>query len=340
MSLAKSIARLVEGLDMHEAEAEEAMATIMEGRATPAQIGAFLAALRLKRETVAEVTGLARAMRAKAEKLPTRQSLLVDTCGTGGDGRGTFNISTAAALVVAACGLPVAKHGNRSVSSNCGSADVLEALGVAIDLPPLLVARCVDEVGLGFLFAPTFHRAMSHAAGPRRELGIRTVFNLLGPLCNPAGAPVQLVGVYDERLVETIARVLGRLGTRHAFVVHGCDGLDEVTVTGPTLVAELRDGTVRTYEFDPRAVGIPYAGLADLQGGDAGTNAAIIRRILEGEPGPRRDVVLLNAAFALLAGDKVSDVRHGLTLAAQAVDSGRAHAKLQELVAFSRRWAA
>lgn len=340
MSLVKSIARLVEGLDLAEKEAEEAMATIMEGQATPAQIGAFLAALRLKGETVAEVTGFARAMRARATRLETRHSVFIDTCGTGGDGAGTFNISTAAALVVAACGLPVAKHGNRSVSSHCGSADVLEALGVAVDLTPERAARCLDEVGLAFLFAPTYHRAMRHAAGPRREIGIRTVFNLLGPLCNPAAAPVQVVGVYDGQLVETVARVLGRLGSRRAFVVHGSDGLDEVTVTGPTLVAELADGAVRTYTFDPKEVGIPYARLADLQGGDAATNAAIIRAVLEGEAGPRRDIVLLNAAFALVAGGLAADVAEGLALAAAAIDTGKARAKLAELVAFSNRWAA
>lgn len=340
MSLVKSIARLVEGLNLAEDEAEEAMATIMEGQATPAQIGAFLAALRLKGETVAEVTGLARAMRAKAARIETKHSVFVDTCGTGGDGSGTFNISTAAALVVAACDLPVAKHGNRSVSSRCGSADVLEALGVAVDLAPAQVARCLDEVGLAFLFAPTFHRAMRHAAGPRREIGIRTVFNLLGPICNPAAAPAQVVGVYDARLVETVAEVLGRLGGRRAFVVHGCDGLDEVTVTGPTLVAELAEGCVRTYEFDPKEVGIPYARLADLRGGDAATNAAIIKAVLEGEPGPRRNVVLLNAAFALVAGGRAENVEEGLALAAAAVDSGKALAKLSELVAFSNRWAA
>lgn len=340
MSLVKSIARLVEGLDLAEKEAEEAMATIMEGQATPAQIGAFLAALRLKGETVAEVTGFARAMRARATRLETRHSVFIDTCGTGGDGAGTFNISTAAALVVAACGLPVAKHGNRSVSSHCGSADVLEALGVAVDLTPERAARCLDEVGLAFLFAPTYHRAMRHAAGPRREIGIRTVFNLLGPLCNPAAAPVQVVGVYDGQLVETVARVLGRLGSRRAFVVHGSDGLDEVTVTGPTLVAELADGAVRTYTFDPKEVGIPYARLADLRGGDAATNAAIIRAVLEGEAGPRRDIVLLNAAFALVAGGLAADVAEGLALAAAAIDTGKARAKLAELVAFSNRWAA
>ncbi|MCR4418990.1 MAG: anthranilate phosphoribosyltransferase [Clostridia bacterium] len=340
MSLADCLARLVEGQDLDEKEAEAAMAAIMEGQATPAQIGAFLAVLRLKGETVAEITGFARAMRARALSVRTRHPMVVDTCGTGGDGAGTFNISTAAALVVAACGVPVAKHGNRSVSSLCGSADVLEELGIKVDLAPAEVVRCLEEVGFGFFLAPAFHPAMKHAAGPRKELGVRTVFNLLGPLCNPAGAPAQLVGVYDRNLGETVARVLGELGSRHALVVHGSDGLDEVTVTGSTLVAEWKEGRVTSYVFDPADLGIPYARPSDLAGGDARTNAALIRAVLEGEHGPRRRAVVLNAAFALVAAERAGDFREGMALAEAAIDSGRAREKLEELVGFSRQVAA
>ncbi|MGB9885940.1 MAG: anthranilate phosphoribosyltransferase [Moorellales bacterium] len=340
MNLTEYLHRLVTGSHLTEAEAEAAMGIIMGGGATPAQIGAFLGALRVKGETVEEIAGFARAMRAKALQVRSRHPLVIDTCGTGGDGAGTFNLSTAAALVVAACEVPVAKHGNRSVSSRCGSADVLEALGVKVDLPPAEVARCLDEVGFGFLLAPSFHPAMKHAAGPRRELGIPTVFNLLGPLCNPAGAQAQLVGVYDGNLVETVARVLGYLGSRRALVVHGSDGLDEVTITGPTYVAEWRGGRVLTYLFDPADVGLTYADSSELAGGDAETNAALIQSVLAGERGPRRQAVVLNAAFALVAAEKAADFREGILLAEAALDSGRARAKLEELVAFSRRAAA
>jgi anthranilate phosphoribosyltransferase len=334
MTLPEAIERLVTGRDLTEVEAEQVMAAIMEGQATPAQIGAFLAALRLKGETPAEVTGFARAMRSKAQKVDSKHPVLADIVGTGGDGRGTFNISTAAALVAAACGLPVAKHGNRSVSSRCGSADVLESLGVPVGLPPSAAARCLDATGFAFLFAPVFHPAMRHAAQPRKELGMRTVFNLLGPLCNPAGAPVQVIGVYEPRLVEMVAQVLMRLGSRRAFVVHGSDGLDEVTITGKSLVAELKDGEVTSYEFDPRELGIAYARPEELKGGDAATNAAIILSVLRGESGPRRVVVELNAAFALVAGGMARDLREGMAMAAEALDSGRALAKLQEVAAF------
>lgn len=340
MSLTDAIARLVEGMDMQENEAEEAMAVIMDGQATQAQIGAFLAALRLKKETVAEVTGLARAMRARAERIYPRHQVFIDTCGTGGDGSGTFNISTVTAVVVAACGLPVAKHGNRSVSSRCGSADVLEALGVKVDLPAAAVQRCIDEVGLGFLFAPAFHCAMKHAAGPRRELGIRTVFNLLGPLCNPAQAPVQLMGVYDGNLVETTARVLGRLGSHRAYVVHGYDGLDEISITGPTRIGELRNGKVSVFDFDPGTAGLPLGARKDITGGDASDNARIVRAVLGGETGPRRNIVLLNSAFALMAGDRAKDINEAIQLAAQSIDSGAAAAKLSELADFTCRCAA
>ncbi len=334
MDIREAIGGLVEGQSLTEFEANEVMGQIMTGRATPAQIGGFLIALRQKGETVAEVTGFARAMRRNALAIQSHHPLVVDTCGTGGDGRGTFNISTAAALVVAGAGLPVAKHGNRSVSSMCGSADVLGELGVRLDLPHEKVAACLDEVGIGFLFAPSFHPAMKHAIGPRREMGVRTVFNILGPLTNPAGAQVQVLGVYDGALTEMMAQVLNALGSRGAFVVHGADGLDELSTTGPNRVTRLEDGRVRTYSLDPRDLGLPRATLYDLKGGDARENAALIRDVLDGETGPRRDVVLLNAAACLVAGKAANDLPQGLALAAASIDSGAARAKLASLVAF------
>ncbi|MGB9660991.1 MAG: anthranilate phosphoribosyltransferase [Moorellaceae bacterium] len=332
--------KVVSGYSLTEAEAEAAMGIIMSGEATPAQIGAFLTALRLKRETVEEITGFARTMRRLAEPLNIRHRVLVDTCGTGGDGRHTFNISTAAAFVVAGAGIPVAKHGNRSVSSRAGSADVLEALGVRVDLSPSAVAACLEKVGIAFLFAPAFHKAMRHAAAPRREIGIRTVFNLLGPLTNPAGAPYQLVGVYAPELTETVATVLGRLGCRRAFVVHGSDGLDEVTITGPTKVTRLENNVVETFTFYPEEVGIKPARPKDLSGGTAADNAGIIREVLEGRPGPARDVVVLNAAFALLAAGAVASVQEGMKMAEESIDSGAAYGKLAALVSFSESGAA
>lgn len=337
--LKEYIQKVVDGLSLTESEAAHAMEIIMSGQATPAQIGAFLTALRLKSETVEEITGFARTMRRFAVPLKGREEA-VDTCGTGGDGRHTFNISTAAAFVVAGAGVPVAKHGNRSVSSRAGSADVLEALGVRIDLPPAGVEACLQEVGIGFLFAPTFHQAMKHAIGPRREIGIRTVFNLLGPLTNPAGAHYQLVGVYAPYLTEMLAAVLSRLGCRRAFVVHGSDGLDEVTITGPTRVTKVENGTWETFEFSPQEVGIKPVPLAELIGGTAEDNAQIIRVVLKGRPGPARDVVLLNAAFALLAAGQVDSIQEGLELAAESIDSGAAAMKLEALVNFTQSWAA
>jgi anthranilate phosphoribosyltransferase len=334
MDIREAIGGLVEGQSLTEFEANEVMGQIMTGRATPAQIGGFLIALRQKGETVAEVTGFARAMRRNALAIQSHHPLVVDTCGTGGDGRGTFNISTAAALVVAGAGLPVAKHGNRSVSSMCGSADVLGELGVRLDLPHEKVAACLDEVGIGFLFAPSFHPAMKHAIGPRREMGVRTVFNILGPLTNPAGAQVQVLGVYDGALTEMMAQVLNALGSRGAFVVHGADGLDELSTTGPNRVTRLEDGRVRTYSLDPRDLGLPRATLDDLKGGAARENAALIRDVLDGETGPRRDVVLLNAAACLVAGKAANDLPQGLARAAASIDSGAARAKLASLVAF------
>lgn len=335
MNIKGAIAHLVEGQGLTEAEAEAVMEQIMTGQATPAQIGGFLIALRLKGETVEEVTGFARAMRRNATPVRSRHRLLVDTCGTGGDGRGTFNISTMAAFVIAGAGLAVSKHGNRSVSSNCGSADVLQALGVRLELSPEQVAACIDEVGIGFLYAPLLHPAMKHAIGPRREMGVRTVFNILGPLTNPAGAQVQMLGVYDGRLTEMMARVLGSLGCRAAFVVHGADGLDELSTTGPNRVTRLQDGQVHTFTLDPLELGLPRARLSDLEGGDAEENAAIFRAVLDGKPGPRRDVVLLNAAACLVAEGSAADLPEGLSLAAQSIDSGAARAKLEALAAFS-----
>ncbi|MGI9862194.1 anthranilate phosphoribosyltransferase [Moorella naiadis] len=334
------ISKVVAGQHLSEAEAGEAMDIIMTGQATPAQIAAFITALRLKGETVDEITGFARSMRRHATSITTSHQVFVDTCGTGGDGRQTFNISTTAAFVVAGAGVAVAKHGNRSVSSRCGSADMLEALGIKVDLPAATVARCLDEVGMAFLFAPVFHGAMKYAAGPRREIGIRTAFNLLGPLTNPAGAPYQLVGVYDPALTETVAAVLGRLGSRQAYVVHGSDGLDEITTTGPSKITCLDNGSIRTYTFEPADAGLPRATLADLVGGTAADNAAIARAVLNGARGPARDVVLINAAFALLAAGAAANLEQALTLATGSIDSGAAAAKLRAMIAWVERWAA
>ncbi len=335
MDIRTALARVLEHRDLSEPEAQSVMEQIMAGQATPAQIGALLAALRMKGETVAEVTGFARAMRQSAIRVRSRHPLVADTCGTGGDGAGTFNISTAAAFVVAGAGLPVAKHGNRSVSSRCGSADVLQALGVQIEIPPEQVAACIDHVGVGFLFAPVFHPAMKHAVGPRREMGVRTVFNLLGPLTNPVGVHVQVLGVYDPELTEPMAHVLAGLGCRAAFVVHGADGLDELSTTGLNRVSWLCDGVVKTFLLDPESLGMERARVADLEGGDAQTNAEILRAVLSGERGPRRDVVLLNAAAALVAAGTARDLREGLALGARSIDSGAARECLQALVAFT-----
>jgi anthranilate phosphoribosyltransferase len=311
------------------------MMEIMEGQATPAQIGAFLIAFRMKGETTDEIAGCAQAMRENAVAVKPKRDALVDTCGTGGDGSGTFNISTTVAFIAAGAGLAVAKHGNRSVSSRCGSADLLQELGVKVQLSAEQAACCIDEVGIGFLFAPLFHPAMKHALPPRQEIGLRTIFNLLGPLSNPAGATRQLVGVYDPNLTETVAQVLLALGGEHAFVVHGADGLDELSVTGPNRVSQLRDGQVETFSIDPRELGLPQAKLSDLSGGSAEENAATTRALLKGEKGPKRDVILLNAAAALVAGGKAASLSDGLELAAEAVDSGAALNKLNELVEFS-----
>ncbi len=333
----EAISRIVAGENLTESEAEQVMDELMTGRATPAQIAALLTALRLKGETIEEITGFARAMRRHATPIQSKQPLLVDTCGTGGDGASTFNISTAAAVVLAGAGVPVAKHGNRSVSSRCGSADVLEALGVNLELSPAAIEECLEEVGMAFLFAPALHGAMKHAAGPRREIGIRTVFNILGPLTNPAGARAQVVGVYSPDLVPVIARVLSRLGTRRAFVVHGAGGLDEISLAGPAVVAEVREGEIREYFLDPTDYGFARTPVEALAGGNPEYNASLIRDILQGVPGPCRDAVLLNSALGLVAAGKAGDLSTGLALAAQSIDSGAAGKKLEQLVAFTRR---
>jgi anthranilate phosphoribosyltransferase len=314
-----------------EAEAEAVMREIMEGQATPAQIAAFLTALRLKGETVDEVVGAARVMREKATKIRVDDPLVVDTCGTGGDRKGTFNISTTTAFVVAGAGVTVAKHGNRAASSKSGSADVLRALGVNIDVPPFAVEECVNQIGIGFLFAPVFHGAMKHAAGPRQEIGIRTLFNILGPLTNPAGASIQILGVYADPLADLMAQVLIRLGARHCFVVHGEDGLDEISISAPTRFCEGKEGRISCYHLDPRDLGIPLAGLDAIAGGGPDENAKILLGILRGERGPRRDIVLLNAAPPLVACGRAKDFAAGIALAAQSIDSGAAMDKLERL---------
>ena len=317
-------------------EAGEAMAAIMSGSATPAQIGALLVGLTMKGERPGEIVGLARTMRANAVPLTRSHSDVFDTCGTGGDRSGTFNISSTAALVAAAAGLRVAKHGNRSVSSQCGSADVYEALGVHVAAEPAVVERSLEQIGIAFFFAPTFHPSMRHAAPVRRELGVRTAFNLLGPLTNPAGTRRQLVGVPHAELTELLARSLLMLGSDRAWVVHGADGIDEMSTTGHTKVSECRDGAVSTFYVHPSDFGIDKAERRDLQGGDAAANAAIVRAVIGGEKGPRRDVVLLNAGASLFVGAKAASVREGIALAAEAVDSGAARTKLNEMIAASK----
>jgi anthranilate phosphoribosyltransferase len=327
-------------------EARTVMTEVFSGSTTDAQIAALLVALHMKGETVEEIVGFAEAIRAAAEPLPlhpdstlsvsgTGRDPLVDTCGTGGDALGTFNISTATAFVVAGAGVRVAKHGNRSLSSKCGSADVMETLGVKISLPAAVLAQCLEEIGIVFLFAPAMHSAMKYVQPARRELRLRTIFNLLGPLTNPARASAQVVGVYSLDLVEKVAEALSMLGIHRALVVHGLDGLDEITITGPTRIAEVREGNVRTYEVTPEEFGIKRARLEDISGGDAEANAAIIREILAGKKSPRRDVVLLNAAAALVAAGRVERLGDGLPLAAQSIDCGAAAAKLDALVRFT-----
>ena len=348
--ITEAVRALVDRRDLTRIEAAAAMEAIMTGAATGAQIGAFLTALRMKGETVEELIGFAQVMRQKVVRIRARgddvtgmsgtdREMLIDTCGTGGDATGTFNVSTATAFVVAGTGLRVAKHGNRSVSSLCGSADVVETLGISLELPPDKITRCLDEVGIGFLYAPLLHTAMKHVMPARREMGVRTVFNMLGPLTNPAAANAQIIGVYAASLTEPLARVLAELGTVRAFVVHGADNLDEISNTGASRVSEVREGAVRTYVVQPEDFGMARASIKDLAGGDREQNAEIIRAVLGGEPGPRRDIVLMNAAAALVAGARARDLKDGVAVAAQSIDSGGARGKLDALVTLSRRLA-
>ena len=333
------IQAVVEGRHLTETQAMEVMTEIMEGEATPAQIAAFLIGLRVKGESAAEITGCARVMRDKATHISTPAgSIPVDTAGTGGDAAGTFNISTTAAFVAAGAGVVMAKHGNRAASSRCGSADVLEALGVDVSLEPAGVEAAIAEVGIGFLFAPALHGAMRHAIGPRREIGVRTIFNILGPLTNPAHARRQLVGIYDGSLTSVMAQVLNNLGAERAFVVHGRDGLDELTTTGPTTVSELRDGQVETYEVCPDDFGFAPTRPADLKGGDADFNAGLLKNILSGENLPQRDIVLLNAAAAIAAGTPGESIAACMPRARDSLESGRALAKLEQLQEFTQQW--
>ena len=341
----EAIAKVVERQDLSEEEMIGVMDQLMGGEATQAQIGSFITALRMKGETVAEITGAARVMRARAtpirvgavididrDEINVDRETIIDTCGTGGSGTRSFNISTTVALAVAACGVRVAKHGNRSVSSACGSADVLEKLGVNLDVTPEQVAQCVEKIGVGFLFAPALHGAMKHAIGPRKEIGIRTIFNILGPLTNPAGADRQVLGVYREELVEPLAQVLSDLGCKRGFVVHGSDGMDEITLTGPTLVAEISNGTVELQTIEPELFGLERCQLSELQGGDAECNAEIVRSILSGEQGPKRDVVVLNGAYALVAAGQANSLTEGMEQIQAVLDEGYALAKLDALV--------
>jgi anthranilate phosphoribosyltransferase len=329
-----AISKVLGGHSLDESETAAAMTEIMEGAATPAQIAGFVVALRAKGETTEEIVGLVRTMRAFAERIEVAGDLL-DTCGTGGDRTGTFNVSTAAAIVCAGAGAKVAKHGNRAASSRCGSADVLEALGVKVDLPPAGVAACIETAGIGFCFAPVFHPAMRHAGVPRRELGVATIFNFLGPLTNPAGARRQALGVADPAMVERMVETLGRLGSERVLAFHGADGLDELSTSGPSQVVELDDGKVTRWTIDPAELGIAPAPVGALAGGDAAENAATIRSLLDGEAGPRRDVVVLNAAAGLVAAGIAADMRAGIEKASAAIDDGSARASLDRMIEVS-----
>jgi anthranilate phosphoribosyltransferase len=339
-SIRDAIATLALGKDLSQDEAQAAMAQVLEGGATPVQTGAFLIALQMKGETAAEISGCALAMRRLARPVRPQRTGLVDISGTGGDQAGTFNISSVAAFVVAGSGVAVAKHGARSMSHRCGSADLLEALGVNLNLSPEQVAACIDSVGIGFLFAPHLHPTLEHASRARTEIGVHTVFDVLGPLTNPAAAPAQVVGVYSAALTEPVAQALGALGSRAAFVVAGADGMDEFSTTGVNKVSRLEGGSISTFALDALELGLPRARLADLAGGSREENASIARQVLDGEPGPRRDIVLLNAAVTLLVAGRTGDLGEALALAARAIDSGEARKKLDDLVAYSRRFAA
>lgn len=329
----EAIEKVVRKIDLTKPEMRQAFDEIMSGKATDAQIAAFVTALRMKGETIAEITGAAEVMREKSVQIRAGGAeAIVDTCGTGGGSTNTFNISTTVAFVAAGCGLKVAKHGNRSATSQCGSADVLEALGVKLDIGPDMVQRCMLEIGIGFMYAPLFHNAMKYAAAPRKEIGIRTIFNILGPLSNPANATSQILGVCDGKLTEALAMVLKNLGAERAFVVYGMDTLDEITITGKTKISELRNGKIRTYYVTPDKFGFKRAGIEDIEGGDAKENASIVMSVLKGERSPRRDVVLMNASAALIAGGKARDFKDGVKLASESIDSGKALEKLLKLI--------
>lgn len=331
-----ALRKIVMKQDLEEEEMTQLMDRLMSGELSEAQIGALMGALATKGETFTELAGAARSMRRKAVRIHAATGTVVDTCGTGGDGAQTFNISTTAAFVVAGCGATVAKHGNRSISSKCGSADVLEALGVRLDVDPEIVEEGIAELGIGFLFAPLYHGAMRHAAKPRKEVGIRSIFNMLGPLTNPAGANCQLLGVYAPELTEMFAQALKLLGARSAFVVHGHDGLDEISVCAPTRVSELKDGRIRTYDVTPEQLIGRTSNAEDLVGGEPKLNASITEAVLKGEPGPRRDVIVANAGVALVAAGLADAFKDGIGQAEQAIDSGAAMDKLQALIRFTQ----
>jgi anthranilate phosphoribosyltransferase len=333
----EAIGKIVKRLSLTEGETRKVFEEIMSGQATPAQIGSFLTALRINGETVDEITAAAKVMREKSLKINIDEGVIVDTCGTGGSGADTFNISTAAAFVAAGCGVKIAKHGNRGASSACGSADVLEALGVNLDAGAEIAEKCIREIGIAFLYAPLFHGAMRYAIAPRKEIGIRTIFNILGPLSNPANARGQVIGVYDAQLTETLARVSRNLGTRRAFIVHGMDGLDEITLSGKTKVAELKEGRIKTYYISPEKFGLKRAKLDKLKGGTAKDNARILLSLLQGEKSARRDVVLLNASAALVAGFKAKNFKDGIRLAENSIDSRIALEKLQRLIGITNK---
>ena len=332
----KNLNKIVNGNNLNETEMSQMIIDIFSGSITDAQIGAFMAALSTKGETFEELAGAARAMRRKALRIQVSASDVVDTCGTGGDETQTFNISTTTAFIVAGCGVTVAKHGNRSVSSKCGSADLLEALGVKLDVNPEIVEEAIGEIGIGFLYAPLYHGAMRYAAKARKEVGIRSIFNMLGPLTNPAGANCQLLGVYAPELTEMFAQALRLLGTKRAFVVHGHDGLDEISVCAPTRISELKDDLIQTYDINPEQFFKTKANPQDLAGGTPQENAEITRKILAGETGPKRDVVVLNASAALIAAGKAKDFNEGILMAQKSIDSKKAAAKLENLIEFTR----
>lgn len=336
MIIKEAIAQVVEGHDLSESESEDIMTEIMDGEARPAQIAAYITALRMKGETVEEITGAARVMRSKVLRI-AMQGDLVDTCGTGGDGSGTFNISTVSAFVIAGAGVKVAKHGNRSVSSKCGSADLLTELGVNVDMDPGLVMDCIREANFGFMFAPNYHQSMKHAVGPRRDIGIRTIFNCLGPVTNPANAAIQVLGVYSKELADKIAKVLVKLGTKNSFVIHGMDGLDEITLTTDTHVCEIKNGSISEYILKPTDLGLSYCRTDEIKGAGPKENGKIALAVLNGESGAKTDIVILNAAPALLASGRASNMKEGMDIARESIKSGKALDALEKLKEVSNR---